>query len=76
MYQRVEQYLLGRGEKERLELARRCLYFKSEQTLSREQLRPRDDWKREVLRALTKDWAGARANWSISIHATAGRSTR
>ncbi|WP_321529155.1 class I adenylate cyclase [Sedimenticola selenatireducens] len=56
MYQRVEQYLLGRGEKERLELARRCLYFKSEQTLSRERLRPRDDWKREVLQALTKDW--------------------
>lgn len=56
MYQRVEQYLQGRGEKERLELARRCLYFKSELVLSREPSRLRDDWKREVLQNLTRNW--------------------
>lgn len=56
MYQRVEQYLQGRGEKERLELARRCLYFKSEQTLSKEPPRLRDDWKRELLQSLAQGW--------------------
>ncbi len=56
MYQRVEQYLQGRGEQERLELARRCLYFKSEQSLSLEPPHLRNDWKREVLQALVRGW--------------------
>ncbi|WP_428623211.1 class I adenylate cyclase [Sedimenticola sp.] len=74
MYQRVEQYLQGRNEKDRLELARRCLYFKSEQTLSQDQPQLRDDWKREVLEVLTRGWGwrrgelvnlDSRQNWKI-----------
>lgn len=74
MYRRVEQYLQGRGEPERLALARRCLYFKSEQTLSREPLRTRQDWKRELLTSLTQSWGwrqgelvnlDARQSWKI-----------
>ncbi|MCW8907840.1 MAG: class I adenylate cyclase, partial [Sedimenticola sp.] len=74
MYQRVEQYLLARGEQERLALARRCLYFKSEQTLSHETRRLRDDWKRDMLQGLARKWGwqrgelvnlDARQSWKI-----------
>lgn len=74
MYRRVEEYLQERGEPERLELARRCLYFKSEQTLSRTPLRSRQDWKREMLASLTQEWGwregqlvnlDARQSWKI-----------
>lgn len=60
MYQRVEQYLQTRGERERLELARRCLYFKSEQTLSHETRHLRDDWKRDILQSLIQQWGWQR----------------
>ncbi|AKH21066.1 class I adenylate cyclase [Sedimenticola thiotaurini] len=74
MYRRVEEYLLERGEPERLELARRCLYFKSEQVLSRAPLRSRQDWKREMVTSLTREWGwgegllvnlDARQSWKI-----------
>lgn len=60
MYQRVEQYLLERHEKDRLELARRCLYFKAEQSLSLDQPRLRDNRKREILQEMTHQWGWRR----------------
>ena len=58
VYQRLEEYLTARGETERLELIRRCLYLKVNKKLSRP---PRDrskSWQRLLLERLTRDW-----NW-------------
>jgi adenylate cyclase class 1 len=62
MYQRVEQYLMERHEKDRLELARRCLYFKAEQSLSQDPSRPRENWKRDLLQQMTHQWGWRRGN--------------
>jgi len=56
MYRRVEQYLKQREEPKRLELARRCFYFKTEQTLSRDHPGYQQRWKQELLQELVKDW--------------------
>jgi adenylate cyclase class 1 len=74
LYRRVEQYLLERGQAERLELARRCFYFKTEQILSRAQARKIEKWQREFLRTLVQQWGWDKArlisldtrnNWKI-----------
>lgn len=55
MYQRVEQYLLGRNEQERLDLARRCFYFKVDRPLSKTTpgVAP---WQQRLIKAFTQDW--------------------
>ena len=74
LYLRVEQYLLERGEPNRLELARRCFYFKTAQFLSRKQFNQKENWKAELLLTLAKDWGwgqvefatlDARDSWKI-----------
>jgi adenylate cyclase class 1 len=74
LYRRVEQYLLERGQRERLELARRCFYFKTEQTLGRVYVRKEESWQRELLRSLATEWGWDKArlitldtrnNWKI-----------
>ncbi len=61
LYRRVEQYLLARGQTERLELARRCFYFKSEQQLSHPNRRKEEKWQRVLLRSMTDEWGWDRA---------------
>ncbi len=61
LYRRVEQYLSDRGQPERLELARRCFYFKSEQRLSLPNRKKEEPWQRELLSALTEEWGWDRA---------------
>lgn len=56
LYRRLEQYLLDRNEPERLELARRCFYFKAEQSLSRLPARKKGDWKPALMLSLTREW--------------------
>jgi len=56
LYLRVEQYLLERDEPNRLELARRCFYFKTEQSLSHKQSRQKGNWKAALLLSLSKEW--------------------
>lgn len=72
LYRKVESYLLGLGEPERLELARECFYFKVDEPLSRKQ--PRVPWKRELLESLVAEWGwdatrinrlDAREQWKI-----------
>ncbi len=54
MYQAVETYLQGQAQPQRLELARRCLYFKVGVDLSRPQ---RDtDWRVRIMRELVRQW--------------------
>ena len=56
MYRRVEQYLYKRNETKRLELARRCFYFKAETPLSRNSRGHWDRWQNLLLQSLTEEW--------------------
>jgi len=56
-YRRIEQYLAGRGDLERLALLRRCLYLKINKPLSRPPIGRSKSWKRRLLERLTHDWA-------------------
>ena len=55
IYRQVEAYLSARQEDERLELARRCFYFKVNQPLSKTG-RSSQQWKKDKLRQLVKEW--------------------
>lgn len=55
-YRRIEQHLLKNNEFERLELARRCLYFKVNKPLSKAPFRGRKSWQRELLEKLVDEW--------------------
>ncbi len=74
MYQRVEQFLLERNEYKRLDLARRCFYFKAEQVLSRQYKLKNERWQRTLIKNLTAEWKwdqaklitlDSRSNWKI-----------
>jgi adenylate cyclase, class 1 len=56
MYRKVERYLLERGDHARLELARRCLYLKVEEPLSRSAETREIGWRRVTMQKLTRDW--------------------
>ncbi|MCU7850775.1 MAG: class I adenylate cyclase [Candidatus Thiodiazotropha sp. (ex Monitilora ramsayi)] len=54
LYQRVEEYLKQSNDKDRLELARRCLYFKVGEHLSH--ARQHDNWRIQAMLDLTRQW--------------------
>jgi adenylate cyclase class 1 len=56
MYNRVEQYLKAREESERLDLARRCFYFKSEQALGSKSRGRKSTWQRELMQSVVNTW--------------------
>ncbi|WP_455366148.1 class I adenylate cyclase [Kaarinaea lacus] len=58
LIRRLEEYLIKRKEKGRLDLVRRCFYFKVNVPLSAP-ARSKDDWQRNCLKELTASW-----NWS------------
>lgn len=55
IYRQVEAYLSSRLEDERLELARRCFYFKVDLPLSRP-VRSSQQWKQQKLARLVDEW--------------------
>lgn len=59
IYHRIEHYLKTRHQLERLELARRCFYFKVNKPLSRPPSRHAKSWQRLLLEDLTNSW-----NWN------------
>lgn len=72
LYDRLEAYLLGREEQDRLELIRRCIYFKSNIPMG--QSTRRKHWKRDMLKPLIREWGWAdgyllhvdnRAQWHV-----------
>jgi len=74
MYRRVEQYLISRNEPQRLELARRCFYFKVDQHLTFNNTGRPDSWQRRLLKEMTREWGwgireltvlDARDHWKI-----------
>ncbi len=56
IYRRIEAYLLEHGQTKRLELARRCFYFKVNRALSRSPRHAARPWQREQLKAFTDEW--------------------
>jgi len=56
VYRRLEQYLVGRGELNRLELVRRCFYFKVGQPLSRAKLSRIKPWQYQLIETLVNQW--------------------
>ncbi len=54
LYQRVEAYLKQNNDQDRLELARRCLYFKVGEHLS--QTRLQENWRIQAMLELTRKW--------------------
>lgn len=55
-YQTLERYCLDRGETQRLELIRRCLYFKINKPLSTPPARQEKSWQRKLLENLVAQW--------------------
>ncbi len=56
VYRRLEEYLSGRGELERLELIRRCLYLKVNKKLSSPPRNRAKSWQRVLFERLTSEW--------------------
>ena len=61
MTRKVEEYLLALGDTGRLELARRCLYFKVNEAMSRPDTRRNSSWRREAMRELVEQWGWSHA---------------
>lgn len=55
VYRRIEEYLIARGEPERLELVRRALYLKVNRKLTGSNSRTQS-WQRSLLERLTHEW--------------------
>lgn len=56
IYQRLEDYLSHRGQPQRLELVRRCFYFKVDKLLTRGSRSPQKSWQRLLLESLVQKW--------------------
>lgn len=56
IYKRLEQYLSLHHQWLRLELVRRCFYFKINKPLSRTTRSPHKSWQRKLLEELVKQW--------------------
>lgn len=52
----VEEYLFSRKELDRLELIRRCFYFKVNQPVSHLTFRQQKNWRMELIRDLVRQW--------------------
>ncbi len=72
LYQRVEEYLKQSSDETRLELARRCFYFKVGERLS--QTKQQDNWRIRAMLELTRQWGwgqtqlqmlDTRSSWKI-----------
>jgi len=57
VFERLQEYLVAQNQTARLELVRRCFYFKSGKFLSRTSRNPAKAWQRVLLEALVKEWA-------------------
>lgn len=56
MCNRVQEYLAGISDEQRLQLARRCFYFKVRERMSRPDRRGNITWRREVMREMVSAW--------------------
>ncbi len=56
LYRRIEKYLKNKGQIRRLELIRKCFYFKVNLPLTRRGRAKGGNWRRELLEQLVKEW--------------------
>ena len=56
MYRKLERYLLARDEPKRLELVRRCFYFKVGKAISKGPGGRAKSWQRLLLEKMTVQW--------------------
>ncbi len=56
MYRKIETYLCTRMDSKRLDLFRKCFYFKINIRLSRKVKQNNIDWRREHMQEMVKDW--------------------
>lgn len=75
VYRKIEAYLREQKEKNRLELARRCLYFKVNQPLTKPITQKKLAWQNALMTNLTKEWKwdqsklhtlDTRAQWKVN----------
>jgi adenylate cyclase class 1 len=75
MYRKLERYLLARNETARLELVRRCFYFKVGKAISKGPNGRAKSWQRLLLEKMTSQWhwshqhllnMDARAQWKVT----------
>lgn len=62
MLGKVSEYLAGAEERKRLELARRCFYFKAGIRLTESPPSKRPDWRRELLATMAEQWQWTHAD--------------
>ena len=62
IYRAIEVYLTGRGEMDRLELARRCFYFKVGLKLSGSLSEHKKSWQRKLMEKLVAEWGWNRGH--------------
>ena len=65
MLNKVSEYLGGEGEHKRLDVARRCFYFKTAIKLTDKFEGRRYDWRRELLENLVDGWGWNRAELTL-----------
>lgn len=56
VYRRIEQYLQQHQQQQRLELVRRCFYFKVNKTLSRTASQEKKNWQRQLIEQIVANW--------------------
>ena len=56
VYRRLQDYLIEQNQLSRLELVRRCFYFKSGKFLSRTSRNPAKAWQRVLLESMVSEW--------------------
>jgi adenylate cyclase class 1 len=61
MCRSVESYLFSQRQLDRLDLARRCFYFKINEPMSRPDRPGNQSWRRAVMRELVSDWGWSQA---------------
>src|SRR5690606_4546392 len=75
MYRKLEHYLVARGETKRLDLVRRCFYFKVGKAISKGPTQRTKSWQRELLERMVQQWRwskpqllnlDARPRWKVT----------
>jgi len=61
----VEEYLFSRRELERLDLARRCFYFKVNEAMSKPDRGRKLSWRRQAIRELVDTWGWSRRKLAL-----------
>ncbi len=76
IYHKIEDYLIGKKETDRLELARRCFYFKVNKLLSKPPKNRKASWQRKLMITLTEKWGWSKEHIGIMDQRASWKSLR